>query len=48
MFPNNITLHDNKRCKAKEDQIKIKNLTKEIRNSSDKKELINILKSNLK
>ena len=47
MFPCSITLHDNKRCKSKEDQEKIKQITKLIRESS-KEECIEILKKNFR
>ena len=48
MFPNNIILHENKRCKSKEDQVRIKTITKNIREAPNKEALINILKSNFK
>jgi hypothetical protein len=47
MFPNSICLHDNKRCKTKEDQIRIKKITRQIR-ESDFKDVKNILFENFK
>ena len=46
MFPNSICLHDNKRCTSKEDQAKMKLITKMIRNAESKEELMNILLTN--
>lgn len=44
MFPNNINLQENKRCKTKEDQIKIKQMTSEIRDAKSKSGCIQVLK----
>lgn len=44
MFPNNINLQENKRCKTKEDQDKIKKMTMEIRTANSKVECIQILR----
>jgi len=48
MFFNSVVLHDNKRCKSKEDQDKIKKITKSIRECKYKSEAITILKNNFK
>jgi len=48
MFFNNITLHENKRCKTDEDRLKIKLITDAIRNSKSKEEAITIIKNNFK
>ena len=48
MFYNSIILHDNKRCLLKEDQFKIKKITKSIRECKTKNEALDILKSNFK
>ena len=48
MFENNITLHENKRCKTDEDRKKIKDITQSIRQCNTKAEAINILKKNFK
>jgi len=48
MFENSITLHENKRCKTKEDQEKIKFITDAIRNSKNKNEAIAVMKKYFK
>jgi hypothetical protein len=48
MFYNNITLHDNKRCVLKKDQERIKKITQKIRECTDKKKCIDILKANFR
>ena len=48
LFFYSITLHENKRCKTKEDQDRIKLITKNIRNCVNKVDAINILKDNFK
>jgi len=44
LFPNVITLNENKRCKTDEDRQRIKDLTLKIRKSDSKHKIINILK----
>ena len=44
MFPNSINLQENKRCKTKEDQDKIKKMTLEIRTANSKAQCIQVLK----
>jgi len=46
MFHNQITLHENKRCKTDEDRKKIKEITFAIRNSKSKQEALIILFEN--
>jgi hypothetical protein len=48
MFFNSVLLHDNKRCKTKEDQEKIKKITKSIRDCKYKSDAVKILKDNFK
>jgi len=48
LFFYSITLHENKRCKSKEDQDRIKFITKSIRNCEKKGDAIDILKDNFK
>ena len=48
MFENSITLHQNKRCKTKEDQEKMKMITDAVRNSNSKLEAIEVLKKYFK
>ena len=46
LFHNQIQLHENKRCNNDIDRTMIKTITKQIRDTKDKKDLIKILKDN--
>ena len=48
MFPHQIVLKDNKRCKTKEDQEKIKTISKSIRDAASKEDAMKIIKANFK